>query len=46
MFNSQIAKINLNLEKQVRILDEKQNEILAIYQASKAFISKTKVLQD
>ena len=33
----------MNLEKQVKILDEKQKEILAIYQASKAFISKTKV---
>ena len=30
-------------KKQIKILDEKQKEILAIYQASKAFISKTKV---
>lgn len=30
-------------KKQLKILDDKQKEILAIYQASKAFISKTKV---
>ena len=40
----QIAKNKLEFgKKQVKILDEKQKEILAIYQASKAFISKTKV---
>ena len=40
----QIAKNKLEFgKKQVKILDDKQKEILAIYQASKAFISKTKV---
>ena len=40
----QVAKNKLEFgKKQVKILDEKQKEILAIYQASKAFISKTKV---
>lgn len=40
----QIAKNKLEFgKKQIKILDEKQKEILSIYQASKAFISKTKV---
>ena len=40
----QIAKNKLEFgKKQVKILDDKQKDILAIYQASKAFISKTKV---
>ena len=39
-----IAKNKLEFgKKQIKILDDKQKEILAIYQASKAFISKTKV---
>ncbi|QKE28903.1 integral membrane ATP-dependent zinc metallopeptidase [Arcobacter acticola] len=39
-----IAKNKLEFgKKQIKILDEKQKEILSIYQASKAFISKTKV---
>ncbi len=39
-----IAKNKLEFgKKQIKILDEKQKEILAIYQASKAFISKSKV---
>lgn len=40
----QVAKNKLEFgKKQVKILDNKQKEILAIYQASKAFVSKTKV---
>ena len=40
----QVAKNKLEFgKKQIKILDDKQKEILAIYQASKAFISKTKV---
>lgn len=40
----EIAKNKLEFgKKQIKILDEKQKEILSIYQASKAFISKTKV---
>ena len=40
----EVAKNKLEFgKKQIKILDEKQKEILAIYQASKAFISKTKV---
>jgi len=40
----EIAKNKLQFgKKQIKILDEKQKEILSIYQASKAFISKTKV---
>ena len=39
-----IAKNKLEFgKKQLKILDDKEKEILAIYQASKAFISKTKV---
>lgn len=39
-----IAKNKLEFgKKQIKILDDRQKEILAIYQASKAFISKTKV---
>ena len=39
-----IAKNKLEFgKKQLKILDDKQKEILSIYQASKAFISKTKV---
>lgn len=39
-----IAKNKLEFgKKQIKILDDKQKEILAIYQASKAFVSKTKV---
>jgi cell division protease FtsH len=39
-----IAKNKLEFgKKQIKILDNRQKEILAIYQASKAFISKTKV---
>ena len=39
-----IAKNKLEFgKKQIKILDEKQKEILSIYQASKAFISKSKV---
>ena len=40
----EIAKNKLEFgKKQIKILDEKQKEILSIYQASKAFISKNKV---
>ena len=40
----QVAKNKLEFgKKQIKILDDKQKEILAIYQASKAFISRTKV---
>ena len=40
----EIAKNKLEFgKKQIKILDEKQKEILAIYQSSKAFISKTKI---
>jgi len=40
----EIAKNKLEFgKKQIKILDEKQKEILSIYQASKAFISKSKV---
>ena len=40
----EIAKNKLQFgKKQIKILDEKQKEILSIYQASKAFISKNKV---
>ena len=40
----EIAKNKLQFgKKQIKILDEKQKEILSIYQASKAFISKSKV---
>jgi hypothetical protein len=40
----QVAKNKLEFgKKQIKILDDRQKEILAIYQASKAFISKTKV---
>ena len=40
----EVAKNKLEFgKKQIKILDEKQKEILAIYQASKAFISKTRV---
>ena len=39
-----IAKNKLEFgKKQIKILDEKQKEIFSIYQASKAYISKTKV---
>ncbi len=39
-----IAKNKLEFgKKQIKILDDKQKEILCIYQASKAFISKSKV---
>ena len=40
----EVAKNKLEFgKKQIKILDIKEKEILAIYQASKAFISKTKV---
>ena len=40
----EVAKNKLEFgKKQIKILDDKQKEILAIYQASKAFISKTRV---
>jgi ATP-dependent Zn protease len=40
----EIAKNKLEFgKKQIKILDEKQKEILSIYQASKAFISKSKI---
>lgn len=40
----EVAKNKLEFgKKQIKILDDKQKEILAIYQASKAYISKTKV---
>ena len=40
----EVAKNKLEFgKKQIKILDIKQKEILAIYQASKAFISKTRV---
>lgn len=40
----EVAKNKLEFgKKQIKILAEKQKEILAIYQASKAFISKTRV---
>lgn len=40
----EIAKNKLEFgKKQIKILDDEQKEILAIYQASKAYISKTKV---
>ena len=40
----EIAKNKLQFgKKQIKILDKKQKEILSIYQASKAFISKSKV---
>jgi cell division protease FtsH len=40
----EIAKNKLEFgKKQIKILDAKQKEILSIYQASKSFISKTKV---
>ncbi len=40
----EIAKNKLEFgKKQIKILDGKQKEILSIYQASKAFISKTRV---
>ncbi len=44
MDDIEVAKNKLEFgKKQVKILDEKQKEILSIYQASKAYISKTKV---
>ncbi len=44
MKDVEIAKNKLEFgKKQIKILDDKQKEILAIYQASKAFISKSKV---
>ncbi|MGM0518459.1 MAG: AAA family ATPase [Campylobacterota bacterium] len=40
----EIAKNKLEFgKKQIKILDEKQKDILCIYQASKAFIAKSKV---
>jgi len=40
----EIAKNKLEFgKKQIKILDEKQKEILSIYQASKAYVSKSKV---
>ena len=40
----EVAKNKLEFgKKQIKILDDKQKEILSIYQVSKAFISKTKV---
>lgn len=40
----EIAKKKIEFgKKQIKILDDKQKEILSIYQASKAFISKSKV---
>jgi len=40
----EVAKNKLEFgKKQIKILDNKQKEILAIYQVSKAFISKSKV---
>lgn len=40
----EVAKNKLEFgKKQIKILDDKQKEILAIYQASKAFVSKSKV---
>lgn len=40
----EIAKNKLQFgKKQTKILDEKQKEILSIYQASKAFVCKSKV---
>ena len=40
----EVAKNKLEFgKKQIKILDDEQKEILAIYQASKAYISKTKV---
>jgi ATP-dependent metalloprotease FtsH len=44
MDDIEVAKNKLEFgKKQVKILDEKQKEILSIYQASKAYISKSKV---
>lgn len=40
----EIAKNKLEFgKKQIKILDDKQKEILAVYQASKAYVCKTKV---
>ena len=40
----EVAKNKLEFgKKQIKILDNKQKEILAIYQASKAYVSKTRV---
>lgn len=40
----EVAKNKLEFgKKQIKILDDKQKEILSIYQASKAYISKSKV---
>lgn len=42
--NILVAKNKIEFgKKQLKILDEEQKEILAIYQASRAFVSKTKV---
>ena len=42
--DSEVAKNKLEFgKKQIKILDNKQKEILAIYQASKAYVSKTRV---
>ncbi len=44
MEDIEVAKNKLEFgKKQIKILDDKQKEILCIYQASKAFISKSKV---
>ncbi|UTJ07812.1 AAA family ATPase [Arcobacter roscoffensis] len=44
MDDIEVAKNKLEFgKKQIKILDDKQKEILSIYQASKAFISKSKV---
>lgn len=44
MDDVEVAKNKLEFgKKQVKILDEKQKEILSIYQASKAYVSKSKV---
>ena len=44
MDDIEVAKNKLEFgKKQIKILDEKQKEILSIYQASKAYISKSKV---
>ena len=44
MDDIEVAKNKLEFgKKQIKILDAKQKEILSIYQASKAYISKSKV---
>ncbi len=44
MDDIEVAKNKLEFgKKQIKILDEKQKEILAIYQASKAYIAKSKI---